>query len=57
VRDAKAVGGEFVGVDLVEGGDGLLVHEVNNMTEFKNTIPATGIDIPGMVIDYPISVQ
>ena len=57
MRDAKAVGGEFVGVDLVEGGDGLLVHEVNNMTEFKNTIPATGIDIPGMVIDYPISVQ
>jgi len=57
VRAAKAVGGEFVGVDLMEGEDGLLVHEVNNTTEFKNTVPATGIDIPGMVIDYLISVQ
>jgi [lysine-biosynthesis-protein LysW]--L-2-aminoadipate ligase len=57
VRAAEAVGGEFVGVDLMEGGDGLLVHEVNNTTEFKNTVPATGVDIPGMVIDYLISVQ
>ena len=57
VRAAKAVGGEFVGVDLMEGDNGLLVHEVNNTTEFKNTVPATGIDIPGMVIDYLVSVQ
>ena len=57
VRAAKAVGGEFVGVDLMEGEDGLLVHEVNNTTEFKNTVPATGVDIPGMVIDYLVSVQ
>ena len=57
VRAAKAVGGDFVGVDLMEGEDGLLVHEVNNTTEFKNTVPATGVDIPGMVIDYLISVQ
>ncbi len=57
VRAAGAVGGEFVGVDLMEGKDGLLVHEVNNTTEFKNTVPATGVDIPGMVIDYLISVQ
>ena len=57
VRAALAVGGEFVGVDLMEGEDGLMVHEVNNTTEFKNTVPATGVDIPGMVIDYLISVQ
>ena len=57
IRAAKAVGGEFVGVDLMEGEDGLMVHEVNNTTEFKNTVPATGVDIPGMVIDYLISVQ
>lgn len=57
VKAAEAVGGEFVGVDLMEGEDGLLVHEVNNTTEFKNTVPATGVDIPGMVIDYLISVQ
>ncbi len=57
VRAAKAVGGEFVGVDLMEGEDGLLVHEVNNTTEFKNTVPATGVDIPGMVIEYLTSAQ
>ncbi len=57
VRAAEAVGGEFVGVDLMEGENGLVVHEVNNTTEFKNSVPATGVDIPGMVIDYLISVQ
>jgi [lysine-biosynthesis-protein LysW]--L-2-aminoadipate ligase len=57
LRAAKAVGGEIVGVDLMEGQDGLLVHEVNNTTEFKNTVPATGVDIPGMIIDYLISAQ
>ena len=57
LKAAVAVGGEFVGVDLMEGPDGLLVHEVNNTTEFKNTVPATGIDIPGMIVDYLISIQ
>jgi len=57
VRAAEAVGGDFVGVDLMEGKDGLVVHEVNNTTEFKNTVPATGVDIPGMVIDYLTDVQ
>jgi [lysine-biosynthesis-protein LysW]---L-2-aminoadipate ligase len=57
IRAAQAVGGEIVGVDLMEGKDGLMVHEVNNTTEFKNTVPATGVDIPGMIIDYLISAQ
>ena len=41
----------------MEGKDGLMEHEVNNTTEFRNTVPATGVDIPGMVIDYLISAQ
>lgn len=57
VKAAQAVGGEFVGVDLMEGEDGLVVHEVNNTTEFKNTVPATGIDIPGMIVDYLVTLQ
>jgi [lysine-biosynthesis-protein LysW]---L-2-aminoadipate ligase len=57
VKAAEAVGGEFVGVDLMEGKGGLLVHEVNNTTEFKNTVPATGVDIPGKVVEYLISLQ
>jgi len=52
LKAAKAVQGRFVGVDLMESPDGLLCHEVNNTTEFKNSVPATGIDIPGLVVDY-----
>jgi [lysine-biosynthesis-protein LysW]--L-2-aminoadipate ligase len=51
------MGGEVVGVDLMETEEGLVVHEVNNTTEFKNTVPATGIDIPGMIVDYLTSIQ
>jgi [lysine-biosynthesis-protein LysW]---L-2-aminoadipate ligase len=57
VRAAGSTGGEIVGVDLMESKEGLMVHEVNNTTEFKNTVPATGIDIPGLIVDYLVSIQ
>jgi [lysine-biosynthesis-protein LysW]--L-2-aminoadipate ligase len=57
VKAAKAVGGDFVGVDIMESKEGLLVHEVNSTTEFKNTVPATGIDIPSMFVDYISSLD
>jgi [lysine-biosynthesis-protein LysW]--L-2-aminoadipate ligase len=57
IKSAKAVGGEIVGVDLMESSEGMLVHEVNNTTEFKNTVPATGIDIPGFIVDYLVSLE
>ncbi len=57
VRAAEAVGGEIVGVDLMEGPNGLLVHEVNNTTEFKNTVPASGVDVPSLIVDYLISAE
>ncbi len=57
VRAAEAVGGEIVGVDLMESSEGLLVHEVNNTTEFKNTVPATGVDVPSLIVDYIISAE
>lgn len=41
----------------MEGKDGMVVHEVNNTTEFKNTVPATGVDIPSVVIDYLVSTE
>ncbi len=56
-KAAEAVGGEIVGVDLMESADGLLVHEVNGTTEFKNTVPATGVDIPGLIVEYLSDVQ
>jgi [lysine-biosynthesis-protein LysW]--L-2-aminoadipate ligase len=42
-----------VGVDLMESERyGLIVHEVNNTTEFKNTVRVTGVDIPSLIIKY-----
>jgi [lysine-biosynthesis-protein LysW]--L-2-aminoadipate ligase len=57
LRSAKAVKGEIVGVDLMESAGGLVVHEVNNTTEFKNTVPATGVDIPALIVDYLVTIQ
>lgn len=49
----KAVNGKIVGVDLMESKkDGFVVHEVNNTTEFKNTVKVTEIDIPGQMVDF-----
>jgi len=31
---------------------GLMVHEVNSTTEFKNTVRVTGVDIPSLVVEY-----
>jgi len=50
VKAAEAVGGFFLGVDLMEGPDGLLVHELNAVVEFRNSVPATGVDIPGLAV-------
>jgi [lysine-biosynthesis-protein LysW]---L-2-aminoadipate ligase len=57
VKAARAVEGRFVGVDLMESQDGLVCHEVNGTTEFKNSVPATGIDIPGLAVDYLASLD
>ena len=54
IRAAEAVGGGVFGVDMMESPRGLIVHEVNNTTEFKNTVPATGIDIPSIIMKYLI---
>lgn len=51
----RALGGQIVGVDLMESKkNGLLVHEVNNTTEFKNTVRVTGVDIPRLMVDYAL---
>ena len=55
LKATNAVNGNIVGVDLMESNsEGLLVHEVNNTTEFKNTVRVTGIDIAGLMIDYTL---
>jgi [lysine-biosynthesis-protein LysW]--L-2-aminoadipate ligase len=52
VRAAQAVGGGAFGVDLMETESGLVVHEVNHTTEFKNTVRVTGVDIPKLLLEY-----
>ncbi len=54
LKAAKTMKGEILGVDLMEGENGFLVHEVNNTTEFKNTVRVTGVDIPSLIIDHLI---
>lgn len=53
VRTCEALGGGFLGVDLVEDEErGLLVIEANATTEFKNAARVTGVDIAGEIVRY-----
>lgn len=53
IRAKDAVGGQIVGVDLMEDARrGYVVHEVNNTTEFKNTTRVCGVDIAAMMVGY-----
>ncbi len=53
IKAKEAVQGQIVGIDLMESKEkGLVVHEVNNTTEYKNTVRVTGVDIPALMIDY-----
>ena len=52
LRAAKAIGEGVFGVDLMETPNGYVVHELNHTTEYRNTVAATGIDVPGAIIDY-----
>jgi len=56
IKAKEAVQGQIVGVDLMESKEnGLVVHEVNNTTEYKNTVRVTGVNIPAMMIDYAMN--
>ncbi len=57
VRAAQAVGGGVLAVDVLEDPDrGLLVNEVNHTMEFHSLAPTTGVDIPGIIVDYTLDV-
>jgi [lysine-biosynthesis-protein LysW]--L-2-aminoadipate ligase len=56
VRAAQAVGGGVVAIDLLEDPDrGYLINEVNHTMEFHSTVPLTGVDLPGMLVDYAVT--
>jgi [lysine-biosynthesis-protein LysW]--L-2-aminoadipate ligase len=53
VRAAKAVGGGFLGVDLLERVDGgIAVNEVNAGTEFRGLAEATGVAVGDALVDH-----
>ena len=42
--------GDIVGIDLMESNEkGMVVHEINNTTEFRNVVRVTGVDIPKLM--------
>jgi [lysine-biosynthesis-protein LysW]--L-2-aminoadipate ligase len=54
LKTAKVFGDGIFGIDLMESPNGLLVNEINYTTEFRNSVPATGVDIPGLILDYTL---
>ncbi|MEM1165530.1 MAG: lysine biosynthesis protein LysX [Planctomycetota bacterium] len=57
-RAAAAMGGDIVAVDLLEDPErGHLVCECNHTMEFRNSIAATGVDIPGLMVEHVAEVM
>jgi [lysine-biosynthesis-protein LysW]--L-2-aminoadipate ligase len=55
IKAKNAVQGQIVGIDLMESKEnGLVIHEINNTTEYKNTVRVTGVNIPALMIDYAL---
>jgi len=55
IKAKNAVQGKIVGVDLMESDErGLVVHEVNNTTEYKNTVRVCNVDIPSLMLDFAL---
>jgi [lysine-biosynthesis-protein LysW]--L-2-aminoadipate ligase len=53
---AAAVGGGVIAVDIFEHPErGYLINEVNHTMEFHSTVPLTGVDIPGLIVEYAMS--
>jgi len=53
----RAVGADIAAVDLFECPErGLLVNELNHSLEFRNSVVATGVDIPALIAQHVLSV-
>jgi [lysine-biosynthesis-protein LysW]--L-2-aminoadipate ligase len=56
LRAAEAVGGGVVAIDVFETDSGLMANEVNYTMEFKNSVDITGVNIPGKIADFVVSI-
>ena len=53
IKAKNAVFGDIVGIDLMESNEkGMVVHEINNTTEFRNVVRVTGVDIPKLMLEH-----
>jgi [lysine-biosynthesis-protein LysW]--L-2-aminoadipate ligase len=52
LRAAQAVGGGVLSIDLMEAKEGLTVHEVNSVGEFRHMLEPTGVNIPQKILSY-----
>ena len=53
IKAKDAVYGDIVGIDLMESNEkGMVVHEINNTTEFRNVVRVKGVDIPKLMLEY-----
>ncbi|MDR1730674.1 MAG: lysine biosynthesis protein LysX [Synergistaceae bacterium] len=55
-RTAKAIGGDFLAVDVFGTESGWVINEVNGQPEFHGSVAATGIDVAGLMIDYAVGL-
>ena len=57
LRAARAVGGGVLAVDILEDPRrGYVVNEINHTMEFHTTVPLTGVDLPGLLVDYVVGL-
>ncbi len=57
VSTARAVGGGVLAIDVLEDPHrGFLVNEVNHTMEYHTLAPMTGIDVPGIIVDYALAI-
>ncbi|MGQ0606314.1 MAG: lysine biosynthesis protein LysX [Candidatus Nitrosotenuis sp.] len=56
IKAKDSVQGQIVGIDLMESKErGLVVHEINNTTEYRNVARVTGVDIAGKILEYAVN--
>jgi [lysine-biosynthesis-protein LysW]---L-2-aminoadipate ligase len=54
---SQAVGGGVLAIDVLEDPHrGFLVNEVNHTMEFHTLAPTTGVDVPGIIVDFTLGV-
>ncbi len=57
LQAAQAVGGGVLALDILEHPQrGYLVNEINHSMEFHTTVPLTGVDLPGLIVDYALTI-